>query len=75
MGMEKRKEQARWARKLQEILGTDYTVSYDTCESGMTDVFFKGILVKSVRNSEMKGNMNVYDYTVDYKWKREHGII
>lgn len=73
--MEKRAEQSKWARKLQEILGSDYMVLFDACESGMTDVFFKGILVKSVRNREMKGSMNVYDYTVDYKWKREHGII
>lgn len=74
MGMEKRYEQARWARKLQEILGSDYKVSYDTCESGMTDIYYKGRLFKSVRNKEMRHDLNVCDYRVDYNWMLANGI-
>lgn len=72
--MAKRQEEVKWARKLQEVLGNDFRVSYDTCESGMTDVYYKGILYKTVRNEEMRHDMNVYDYTPDYNWKMAHGF-
>lgn len=72
--MGKRHEQVKWAMKLQEKLGEDYKVNYDACESGFTDVFYKGVLVKRVPNEEMRGNLNVYDYTVNYIWKAEHGF-
>lgn len=69
-----RHEQIKWANKLQEVLGSDFKVSYDTCESGMTDIYYKGELFKSVPNAEMKHDLNVYDYTPDYNWKLAHGF-
>ena len=73
--MEKRREQIKWANKLQDILGSDYKVSYDTCESGMTDIYYKGTLLKRVPNEEMKGSLNVCDYRADYNWKMQHGFM
>lgn len=72
--MAKRHEELKWATKLQEILGDNYKVSHDTRESGMTNIYFKNVLVKRVPNEEMKGSLNVCDYTVNDNWKREHGF-
>lgn len=67
-------EEATWAMKLQEILGQDYRVHYDVCESGFTEIYYKDILVKRVLDEEMNGNLNVYDYTVNAEWKMAHGV-
>ncbi len=72
--MERRREQSKWARKLQESLGDNYNVCFDLNESGMTVIYFKGELLKQVPNDEMKGSLNVYDFTVTGQWLWEHGF-
>lgn len=71
--IERRIEQSRCARRLNEILGNDYKVEYDACESGMTYIYFKGEMVKRVLNKEMKGSLNVCEFYVTPKWLFEHG--
>ena len=73
--MEERIMKARIARKLNEILGKDYKVNYDACESGLTDIYYKGILFKSVSNSEIKPDLNVIDFRVNYIWLQQHNML
>lgn len=72
--MEKRVQQSRCARRLNEILGKDYKVEYDVCESGLTYIYFKGEFVKRVPNDEMRSNLNVCDFHVTMQWLFEHGF-
>lgn len=66
----KDKEQIKIAGFLQEILGRNYEVRYDDCESGFTRVYFKplNIMTAEVPNSEMHAGIS----TSDYEAKREH---
>ena len=72
--MEKRIQQSRCARKLNEILGEDYKVEYDVCEGGMTYIYYKGEMFKRVLNDEMRPNLNVCDYHVTPQWLFENGF-
>lgn len=72
---EKRAERNRIARKLNEILGTEYKVVFDACESGLTDIYFREVLLKSVPNSEMRSDLNVNDYRADYRWRMDNGLF
>lgn len=64
------KEQIKIATFLQEILGRNYEVRYDDCESGFTRVYFKplNIMTAEVPNSEMHAGIS----TANYEAKREH---
>lgn len=72
--MDNRVNEIKYANELQNILGEGYKVNYDECESCMTRVYYKNILVKEVKNCEMKSGMNISDFVVDYIWKLEHGL-
>jgi len=61
--MTSRANEAKIACKLQGFLGDDYEIKYDACDSGMTFCYYKGQLYKQVANSEMRGSLNVGDYT------------
>lgn len=64
------KEQIKIARFLQEILGRNYEVRYDDCDSGFTRVYFKplNIMTAEVPNSEMHAGIS----TSNYEAKRAH---
>ena len=51
-----RSQEIAVANWLQTVLGEDYTVKYDDCESCMTRVYFNPLhkLVAEVPNSEMR---------------------
>lgn len=57
-----REEQAMWAGKLQNALGSDYYVHFDALDSGMTECYYKHSLYKTVSNDEMCGSINVADF-------------
>lgn len=59
-------EQQKIADWLQEILGRNYVVRYDDCESGMTRVYFKplNIMTAEVPNSEMHAGISTSPYLV-----------
>lgn len=63
------REQIKIAGFLQEILGSNYDVRYDDCESGLTRVFYKpfNIMTAEVANSEMHAGIS----TAPYEAKRE----
>lgn len=61
--MNTRQDGAKWAGKLQDILGSGYEIKYDAGDSGMTFCYYNGELYKQVENSAMRGNVNVYDFT------------
>lgn len=51
------------AYKLQKVLGADYKIKYDDCESGLVRCFYKGILYKTVECSAMSVKaISVSDY-------------
>ena len=54
-------EVASW---LQDVLGENYVVRYDDCESCMTRIVFKPLnkIVREVPNSEMKSGISVQDF-------------
>lgn len=54
-------EVANW---LQEVLGSDYSVRYDDCESGLTRVVFKPLhkVIAEVPNSEMRVGISASNY-------------
>ena len=63
------KEQIKIANFLQEILGRNYEVRYDDCDSGFTRVYFKplNIMTAEVPNSEIKAGIS----TARFEAKRE----
>ena len=64
------KEQIKIANFLQEILGRNYEVRYDDCDSGLTRVYFKplNVMTAEVPNSEMKAGIS----TLRFEATREH---
>ena len=64
--MTETREQQKVAGFLQEILGSNYIVRYDDCESGMTRVYFKpfNIMTAEVPNSEMHAGISTAPYYV-----------
>lgn len=64
------KEQIKIAGFLQEILGRNYEVRYDDCDSGFTRVYFKplNIMTAEVPNIEMKAGIS----TLRFEATREH---
>lgn len=71
--MADRIKQQNIANWLQEVLGSDYIVRYDDCESGLTRVIYKPLnrLVKEVANAEMKSGISVGDYEASRNDKAE----
>lgn len=61
-----RDEQAKWATKLQNALGSDYYIHFDASESGMTVCAYKNIVYKTVPNDDMCGNINVLDFKAPF---------
>lgn len=58
-----REQEAARAFKLMQALGENYNVKYDDCESCLTRVYYKGVLIKEVHNSEMANpRLCVNDY-------------
>lgn len=57
-----REQEIKWANKLQQVLGYEYRVLYDVCDSGMTEVWCGNVMVKRVINSEMTGKINVNEF-------------
>lgn len=57
----KQQEIAKW---LQDMLGNDYSVKYDDCESCLTRVYFKPLnkLIAEVPNNEMKPGISVQNF-------------
>lgn len=57
----KQQEIANW---LQDMLGNDYSVKYDDCESCLTRVYFKPLnkLIAEVPNNEMKPGISVQSF-------------
>ena len=64
-----RAEEIRVANWLQDVLGNDYTVRYDDCESCLTRVYFKplGKVVAEVPNSELHAGISACDYMASYE--------
>ncbi len=63
MTKEIRAMEAERAYKLQEALGADYEIDYDSCESGLIRCYYKRILYKTVENSAMSAKtISVTDY-------------
>lgn len=58
------REQIKIAGFLQEVLGKNYQVRYDDCESGFTRVYFKplNIMTAEVPNSEVHAGISTYNY-------------
>jgi len=51
------------ACKLQKVLGADYEIKYDDCESGLVRCLYKGILYKTVECSALSTKaISVSDY-------------
>ena len=67
--MSKTKEERKIAGFLQEVLGNNYEVRYDDCESGLTRVIFKplNIMTAEVPNSKMHAGIS----TGEFEAKRE----
>lgn len=63
------REQIKIAGFLQEILGRNYEVRYDDCDSGFTRVYFKplNIMTAEVPNDHIKAGIN----TSEFEAKRE----
>lgn len=57
-----REQEIKWANKLQQVLGDEYRVLYDVCDSGTTEVWCGTVMVKRVFNSEMTGKINVNEF-------------
>lgn len=59
--MNKEQNIAMW---LQEVLGNEYDVRYDACDSAMTRVYFKPLnkLIKEVRNEDLTGKINALEF-------------
>ena len=59
-----RESEIQWANKLQTALGEDYSVNYDTADSGFTEVIYRPTneIVRRVPNTDMNGSINVPDY-------------
>ena len=62
-----RSEQIKIANFLQEILGDNYSVRYDDCESGMTRVYFNplNIMTAEVPNEEMRDGISTSGFMAD----------
>lgn len=60
-----REKQAQIAYELQKMLGEDYTVRFDDCDSGLTRVYYKPLhkLIKEVPNESMTKGLSLSDYT------------
>ena len=60
------REQIKVAMWLQEVLGSEYEVRYDDCDSGFTRVYFKplNIMTAEVLNSEMHTGISTAPYLV-----------
>ena len=63
--MDSRAKQAQIAGELQALLGSDYAVRFDDCDSGLTRVYFKPLhkLIKEVPNDAMVAGLNVTNFT------------
>ena len=62
-------EQMKIAQFLQEVLGRDYEVRFDDCDSGFTRVYYKplNIMTAEVPNSEIHAGIS----TAPFLAKRE----
>lgn len=67
MRTETERKQASIAIELQQILGEDYSVRYDDCESGLTRVYFKPLnkLIREVKNDEMVSGLSITSFTAN----------
>lgn len=63
-------QEIKWANKLQQVLGDEYRVYYDICDSGLTEVWCGNVMVKRVLNSEMNGKINVNDFRLNLVGRR-----
>lgn len=57
---------------MQKALGTEYRVAYDAVDSGMTEIYYGGDLIKVVPNGEMNGSLNVAEYTFGWYLANRH---
>ena len=57
------------AIRLREVLGSDYMVDFDSCESGLTRLYYKGVLYKEVLNTEMVPEINVIEFSAPQELK------
>ena len=67
--MANRQNEILAVEKLQHFLGSDYSIHYDSLDSGMTYCYYKGEFYKRFPNSELNGSLNVIDYTAPMELK------
>ena len=73
---QKYREGLETAQKLADILNQNredrpYTVRYDRLESGMTDILYRGVVIKTVSNQEIVPSLNVYDFNGTFEQRQE----
>jgi hypothetical protein len=75
--MDNRIKQAMIATELQTVLGSDYTVRFDDCDSGLTRVYYKPLnkLLAEVPNETMTAGINFTSFTASAEDRAHARVI